>query len=455
MNMPTLPTSESEKIEFKTSFNEGVIETLVAFSNTKGGTVYIGITDTAEVKGISLGKETTAQWINEIKNKTAPQIIPDIEVLTIDDKTLVSFNITEYPIKPVSTRGRYYKRVGNSNHLLSVSEVANMHLQTVNSSWDYYPRQGKTLKDISLGKVQKVMDTIKYRNSNFEINTSEEFLNKNELLLEGDQISNGCYLMFCKDDNLYSTIHMGHFASEIVIKDDVSNSDDILNQIEDVMSFVRKHINKEIIISNKQIENIQRWQYPLDGIREIVLNMIIHRDYSSSVDSLVKVFPDRILFFNPGSLPDSITIEKLLANTYVSTPRNRQIAKMTKEMGLIEKYGTGIKRVLNIFTEYGLQQPIFELIPGGFAVTVFSENSKISLVNKFGENVTENVTENRSNLIVNTIRLNNIVSIDQLSEILKVSKRTIIRDIEKLKKQNIIARVGPVKGGHWEILPHQ
>ena len=61
MNMPTLPTYESEKIEFKTSFNEGVIETLVAFSNTKGGTVYIGITDTAEVKGISLGKETTAQ----------------------------------------------------------------------------------------------------------------------------------------------------------------------------------------------------------------------------------------------------------------------------------------------------------------------------------------------------------------------------------------------------------
>jgi ATP-dependent DNA helicase RecG len=114
------------------------------------------------------------------------------------------------------------------------------------------------------------MSTILQRNQNFEMDTSDEFLHKNELLFDGDKISNGCYLMFCKDENLYSTIQMGHFASEIIIKDDVSISGDIINQIEEVMSFVRKHINKEIIISDKQIENIQRWQYPLDGIRELV-----------------------------------------------------------------------------------------------------------------------------------------------------------------------------------------
>ena len=155
---------------------------------------------------------------------------------------------------------------------------------------------------------------------------------------------------------------MGHFASEIVIKDDISNSSDIIGQIEEVMLFVRKHINKEIIISDKQIENIQRWQYPLDGIRELVLNMIIHRDYTSSTDSQIKIFQDSILFFNPGSLPDSITIEQLLANTYVSTPRNRQIAKMVKEMGLIEKYGIGIKRVRKMFIDYKLPEPKFETI---------------------------------------------------------------------------------------------
>jgi len=74
------------------------------------------------------------------------------------------------------------------------------------------------------------------------------------------------------------------------------------------MSFIRKHISKELIITDTQIENIQRWQY------------------TSSSNSIIKIFHDHILFFNPGVLPDSITIEQLKTNKYVSTPRNRQIA---------------------------------------------------------------------------------------------------------------------------------
>ena len=181
--------------------------------------------------------------------------------------------------------------------------------------------------------------------------------------------------------------------------------------------------------------------------------MIIHRDYTSSSDSQIKIFPDRILFFNPGSLPDSITIENLLANTYLSTPQNRQIAKMTKEMGLIEKYGTGIKRVLNIFTEYELNYPKFELIPGGFAVTAFSEKSKINLVNKFSENVTENVTEKRLAALMKIIAEYPKITTTEISKLLEVNRRTVARDIEILKTKGIINRIGPDKGGHWEILP--
>jgi len=190
---------EGLQSEFKTSFKEDVIETLVAFSNAKGGTIYIGITDKGNISGVNIGKETLQNWINEVKIKTMPQIIPDAETHTVDGKKVVSFYVSEYPIKPVSTRGRYYKRVGNSNHLLSVNEVSNMHLQTINSSWDYYPRPGKTLNDISIEKVEKVMHVIMQRNSTIHFDSAEEFLIKNELLLKEDNISNGCYLMFCKD----------------------------------------------------------------------------------------------------------------------------------------------------------------------------------------------------------------------------------------------------------------
>ena len=75
-----LPKKESLTVEFKTSFNEDVIETLVAFSNTKGGTVYIGVSDKGKAQGITVGKETIQNWLNQIKGKTSPQIIPDAEI---------------------------------------------------------------------------------------------------------------------------------------------------------------------------------------------------------------------------------------------------------------------------------------------------------------------------------------------------------------------------------------
>jgi len=171
-----IPNKESDKTEFKQAFNNAVIETLVAFSNAKGGSVYIGIADNSDVIGISLGKETIPQFINEIKGKTSPSIIPDSEIIDVENKKVLILSVTEYPIKPVSVQGRYYKRVDASNHLLSANEVANMHLQTINSSWDYYPRPGKTINDISLEKVRKVMNAIKKRNENFQFETEIEFL---------------------------------------------------------------------------------------------------------------------------------------------------------------------------------------------------------------------------------------------------------------------------------------
>ena len=123
LKMNTLPTSESGKVEFKTSFNEDVIESLVAFSNAKGGTVFIGVADGGKVKGIQIGKETLQNWINEVKNKTSPQIIPEVEVLTIESKIVVAISAMEYPIKPVSKSGRFYKRIANANHLMSIDEI--------------------------------------------------------------------------------------------------------------------------------------------------------------------------------------------------------------------------------------------------------------------------------------------------------------------------------------------
>src|SRR5690606_35392056 len=198
---------ENEITEFKTSFGEEVIVSLVAFANAKGGTVYVGVSDSGDIKGISLGKETTAQWINEIKNKTAPVIIPDAEIIEEKNKTVIALKNQEYAVKPVSVRGKYYKRIKNASHQLLVSVVVNMHLQSLNTSWDAYPDPVHGLDDISLDKVQQCIDVMKSRGTT--INESPlSFLLKHDLIRE-EKPTNAAYLMFKNRDSMDTTIELG------------------------------------------------------------------------------------------------------------------------------------------------------------------------------------------------------------------------------------------------------
>ncbi|GGH30651.1 winged helix-turn-helix transcriptional regulator [Sphingobacterium alkalisoli] len=447
----TIPHHESEKVEFKTSFQDEVIVSLVAFANAKGGAVYVGVDDKGVAKGVSIGKETVQKWLNEIKVKTQPALVPEVDIWEHQGQQVVLFSVAVYPIKPVSFKGKYYKRVSNANHPMSVAEVAQMHLRTVNSSWDYFWRNGLTTADISLDKVKKVFDMVRRRNSNIPIDTSEQFLKKQELV-HGKQISNACYLLFCKEDTYHTTIQMGHFASETVIKDDVTISTDIVTEVEEVMNFVRKHINKEIIITD-QLENTERWQYPLEGIRELVVNMIVHRDYMSGGHSTIKIFPDSIVLFNPGPLPDHITVENLLSDDYVSSPRNLQIAKIFKEIGLIERYGTGIKRVRQLFLNHGLPEPLFKMVQDGFFVRVLTSpiSGSDRVTDKVTGKVTGKVTDNQQKILT-AITKDIYITTAILADMVGISQRKIKDNIQTLKEKGLLERIGPAKGGYWKVL---
>ena len=203
-----------------------------------------------------------------------------------------------------------------------------------------------------------------------------------------------------------------------------------------------------IVITGKA-KHTQRWQYPMEAIREIVMNMIVHRDYRDEADSIIKIFDDSIEFFNPGRLPENITEKDLIENTYRSTPRNKLIADIFRSMGLIEKYGSGIKRIMSYFSEAGLPKPTFQNQSNGFLVTVLAnpttKNVKI-------ENVTENVTEKRLNQIIQLFKNNPSITTELIAEKLNVTRRTILRDLEKLKKSGKVVYAGSQKKGYWQIL---
>ncbi|HMP30876.1 MAG TPA: ATP-binding protein, partial [Saprospiraceae bacterium] len=332
-------------------------------------------------------------------------------------KYIVIFSIQEYPIKPVSFRGRYLKRIHNSNILLSVNEVVDIHLKTFNSSWDYHTNNDFKTENISLEKVQKVIDRINISEKSI-IDDPLSFLFKKDLIREG-LITNAAYLLFTTKESIFTTIELGRFQTDIIIKDSARTKNDIISQVEEVIDFVKKHINKEIIITSSP-QNIEKWQYPLEAIREIVMNMIVHRDYRDSSDSILKIYNHKIEFFNPGRLPDNITEQDLLDNKYKSTPRNKLIADIFKEIGFIEKYGSGIQRIINYFSEAGLPRPLFQNQSNGFLVTVFTNVTENVI-----ENVTENVTENRLNLIIEMMQSNPYITTSELAKRLEISRMTL------------------------------
>jgi ATP-dependent DNA helicase RecG len=337
-----------------------------------------------------------------------------------------------------------------------------MHLQTLNTSWDAYPDAVHKLDDISLEKVERAMEETRKNGLTVKENPLE-FLEKHDLLRDG-KLTNAAYLLFTKKDTYLTTIELGRFQDNITIKDSARTKSDILTQIEQVMDFVRKHANKRMIFTG-EARRIEKWQYPMEAIREIVINMIIHRDYRSSSDSIVKIYDNKIEFYNPGRLPEDITIEKLLSGQYKSTPRNKIIAGICKDMHLIEKYGSGIGRVRDYFKEERSPDPAFENISEGFQVTVFgneffyetendrervSEGLPEGLPDKLPEGLPENARK-----IIEMIKSNPHVTIDELSNALGISRTSIKKNVNKLKEKGIVERIGPDKGGHWQIMENK
>ena len=119
-----IATGESQTLEFKASFDKTSIESLVAFANSQGGTVLVGVTNAASILGVTVGKETLNEWLGQIKSTTSPSLVPELVAHRLKGKTVVSMQVAEFPVKPVSTRGRYYKRIASSNHALALNEIA-------------------------------------------------------------------------------------------------------------------------------------------------------------------------------------------------------------------------------------------------------------------------------------------------------------------------------------------
>ena len=437
-----LKEGESEDLAFQPFFGHESVETLVAFANTEGGFLLLGISKLKEIKGIPDAKENVDQWMHEISTQTMPQLFPNIEIIEIERKTVVCISVTEYPSKPVAFEGKYYKRINKFTKELTTNEAIDFRRQFMDSHWDSNLRPGKTIRDLSFVKLYQLIERIS-RKKQLPLEEPFTFLRKYNLI-EKDSITNACWLLFLPEEDPETTIELGHFSSPTVALDTLTLKTDLFTEVEEAMRFIYKYINEGI-----------QWQYPMDAIRELVINMIIHRDYASDYNSIIKIFDGYIEFYNPGALPDDLSFKHLLSNGNISRSRNPQIVELFKDAGMFEEYGSGIRKIHFAFINKGLRPPEFIKLSNRLIVRAFGENtmndrSDSDSTLEQQEAAIENFSE-REQQIITLILEDNRILLNDIAQKLTVSKRTILRDIQKMKNLKIIERIGSEKNGYWKI----
>lgn len=345
-----IESGETQTQEFKTSFDKACIETLVAFANAKGGRVLVGVTDRGAVQGATLGKESLNEWLGKIKDATSPTLIPDIQAHAVDGKTIVEISIAEYPIKPVNTRGRYYKRIASSNHALNTGEIADLYMQALQLSWDAYEAQGHRPEQLSSEKIRRFIRLVN-QHGRFELDEANPQASLEKLnYLKNGQPTWAAMLLFAQEP-LRHNVHIGRFKTPSLIIDDRQFTDTLFEVVEQAMKFIVSHISVAFEFDGS-IQRKERFAYPLPALREALLNAVVHRSYTDPSDIQIKIFDDQITIFSPGTFYGGLTVAEVQADSYRSSLRNKLVAEGFYLVNAIEKYGSGFIRIRKALQDY-------------------------------------------------------------------------------------------------------
>jgi ATP-dependent DNA helicase RecG len=440
---------ESDTVEFKESFDREVVVTAGAFANTRGGTIFIGMTDRGNVVGTLIGTESLRDWANTISQSTEPRLIPEIEEISREGKPVVAIHIKENPLKPVSVRGRCYRRVGSSNRAMQPHEIAELHLQSIGSSWDLTPALKTTIADLDLAKVA---DYIKKANEtgrrNIAPGESPQTVLEKIGLIQDSKPTWAAILLFGKDPQRFlsqATMHCGLFdADEISVLDDRMVRGTIIEQVNDAIEFIRKNIRVAFVMTGEP-ERKQIWDYPVEALREAVNNAICHRDYTISSAVEIRVLKDSLRVWSPGRLAPGITLPELFTS-HASVLRNKGIAQVLYDIGWIERWGSGIQKIRSASAEAGLPEPVFQE-DQGFSVIFRKDVFNRDYLVRAG-------LSKRLISAVLYARENGKITNADYQRIADVSAATARRDLKDLVDKNILDMKG-VRKGIYYVLKHR
>ena len=456
---------ETQNVEYKEKFNEKALETLCAFANTKGGTLYIGISDSGEVKGVNVDNEFIRNITEKITSKLG--IYPEIHVEDREGKKIIKISVKPSPI-PISFNGKYYERVGNTTREMSPGRLKEFFLK--GTSWDRIINEEASFDEIDKETVKAFVRMAKQsgRLTFFSEDEDIEKIFEHLGLSVKGKLTNGALILFGKDPQKYfinATLRVVRLKSQVSAWSDVKQWKDfdsvwasfknpaiagdklitgnLFKQVYEGESAIKNFLNAKYEIYELQRKEV--WDYPLPAIREALINALVHRDYfKSNVQTQIKIFDDHIWFYNIGKLPEGITVEDL-KKPHPSVPRNPLIANIFYLAGLIEQVGSGTGRIIDSLKSQGLPEPEFKEEMDGFSVRFYKDIYTEENLRKMGLN-------ERQIRAIMYLKIRRKITNKEYQELNLVSKPSATRDLQALVELGLLEQQGTTGKGTFYVL---
>lgn len=425
---------EGKTIEFKENAESRakILATVIAFSNTSGGRIIIGVKDkTKQLVGINNPQELSEALVNMIHDSVEPKLLPNLEVISFRNKHLIIIEIYPSALRPHYERSKgklksAYIRIGPTTRLADSDLLKAIERSALPKTFDEELCYESSCEEIDLREVAQLFTHQRKLTTN-DLVTLGVYAKDRETLIP----TVGGVLLFSKNRLKYfpdAWVQLGVFEGkdkrEILSNQKITGS--LPETVDEAMSFIKKNLRVGLKIEN--IKHTEVWEIPRVALREALINAIVHTDYSlKGAPIRVAIFSDRIEIENSGLLLWGLTIEDLKMG--ISKLRNPVIARAFNELNLIEQWGSGIRRMIGACEEAGLPPPLFEEIGPRIRVTFFKQQIRKATIDTVDEK------------IINFLKERGPLPTHEIEKLIGLSRRTVINRMAQLVNKGVIVEI--------------
>ncbi len=435
---------EQQNIEYKQSWHDDYLKWVCGFANAHGGTIYIGKDDDGKVVGVAGHKKL----LEDLPNKIRDVLGIMAEVNLHEENGLYYLEIITPPYAvPISLRGNYYYRSGATKQELKGNALNEFLLRKSGKTWDDCVEPRATLADLDESSITQFKHAIRTAGRLPEDNESSinEWLEKLRLT-EGGQLKRAALVLFGKAPGRFfphQMVKLGRFGKS---DDDLKFQEVIEGNLLYLLRETANQLNHKFFVKPIDfvgLQRIEKGEYPVAAVREMLLNALIHRDYMGAPIQ-VRIYDHKFSVWNEGTLPAGLSLDAL-KRQHPSRPHNPLLADVCFKGGYIDAWGRGTLKIINSCREAELPEPVMLEQDGGFLVEIYKHRFTEEELRKSGLN-------DRQIKAVLFVVENGNVSNREYQKLTGASERTALRDLDDLVAKQILARKGTKKATRYVLL---